>query len=139
MVKHPVIGLTPIAAAMGLAKRFRTRRLARGLTQVAVAELAGISRDTVKKFELSGRITLSHFLRLVGAVGGLAEVAGFLRTEGPQTLAELERRIDTTKRVRGVRRDAGKPRTHIHPVLSNPPIVRVTRPRKTKPSHRQDH
>jgi transcriptional regulator with XRE-family HTH domain len=121
VVKSPIIGMTPKAAATGLARRFRIRRLARGLTQSAVAELAGISRDTVKQFELTGRITLRHFLRLVGTVGGLAEIDTLLRTEGPQTLADLESRSATPKRVRGKRHDAGKPR----PTLQRHSIKKV--------------
>lgn len=127
VLKAPSISLTPSAVALELARRFRARRLGRGLTQLAVAQAAGMSRDTVKSFESTGRITLHHLLRLAGALGALPEFAALLPAEQPQTLADLEARAAGRGRVRGRRRDAhatpGPPVPGTRAVA--PPIVTV--------------
>jgi len=104
--KAAIISLSPPTVALDLARRFRARRLGRGLTQIALAQAAGVSRDTVKGFESTGRITLHHLLRLAGALGALPEFGALLPAEQPQTLADLEARAAGRGRVRGRRRDA---------------------------------
>lgn len=123
-----VTAATPGLVARDLAHRFRARRLGRALTQAELANAAGISRDTVKGFENTGRITLENLLRLAAVLGALPEFAALLPLEQPRTLADLEARASVRGRVRGRRRDAGIPRTPRAPVTPSqaPPIVTVT-------------
>jgi transcriptional regulator with XRE-family HTH domain len=54
----------------GIPAAFRERRIALGLTQARVAELARISRKTVSDFERDvGAITIDNLSRLLLAVG----------------------------------------------------------------------
>ena len=51
-----------------LARQFRERRHALGLTQADVARRAGIQQIQVSRFERGGDMRLSTLLRLVGAL-----------------------------------------------------------------------
>lgn len=67
------------ARAADLAETFRSRRLALGLTQQTVADLAGLHRSTVVELE-SGRGATT-----VTAAVKVAEVLGVRLTLGPRT------------------------------------------------------
>jgi HTH-type transcriptional regulator/antitoxin HipB len=104
--------------AFGLAGRVREARLARTWTQGDLADRAGVSGDTIKRFERTGRITLDNLLRIALALGQLDAFAAVIPAagDGAETLADLEARSalaerGSSKRVRGRRRDAGKRRS----------------------------
>ena len=63
------IASPPADVAADLAKRLRTRRLARNLTQEGLARRSGVALGTLKKFERSGATSLVSFIRMVVALG----------------------------------------------------------------------
>ena len=56
--------LTPNEALSNLAAAMRERRVARGLTQVQLAERANVSLSVLRKFERTGKISLESFIKL---------------------------------------------------------------------------
>ncbi len=56
-------------AKVGIARRFKTRRLAMNLPQRDLASRAGVSLASLKRFEREGLISLSSLLRLAMALG----------------------------------------------------------------------
>lgn len=58
-------GLSPEELRRQLADRVRAERRAQRLSQAEFAKECGIPLRTYKRFELSGRITLESFLRIV--------------------------------------------------------------------------
>ena len=55
---------TPQAVQRALARRFKSRRLARNLSQQGLAQRAGVSWGSLKRFEQKGLIALDSLLRL---------------------------------------------------------------------------
>jgi transcriptional regulator with XRE-family HTH domain len=56
-----------------MSQRVRQRRIAAGLSREALAAKAGVSRDTIKRFEQTGQGTLESLLRIAFALGTLVE------------------------------------------------------------------
>ncbi len=50
--------------ALELASRLKKRRLAQNLTQAGLSRRSGVPLGTLKKFERSGQISLTSFIRL---------------------------------------------------------------------------
>lgn len=64
-----------------LAHNARLARLARRLTQAQLAERAGVSLATLRKFERSGIISLVSYLKLQIILGGLQRIVAASETE----------------------------------------------------------
>jgi transcriptional regulator with XRE-family HTH domain len=60
---------TPQELAMAVAERARAERLARGWSQVELAERAGIAIETYRLFERRGRISLERLLAIAVVLG----------------------------------------------------------------------
>ncbi len=55
---------TPNDVQLALARRFRSRRLARNLSQEGLAKRAGVSWGSLKRFEYKGLIAIDSLLRI---------------------------------------------------------------------------
>ena len=87
---------TPQEVQQGLVSRFKARRLALNLTQQGLAQRAGVSWGSLKRFERTGLIALDSLLRLalvldcltdfdlicVGTSGGTAKSLDEILAEG---------------------------------------------------------
>ena len=62
--------LTPNEMEKLLAERFKVLRLQAGLKRTTLAQRAGVTVASLKRFETSGRIFLKNLLRLAHTVGG---------------------------------------------------------------------
>ena len=92
--------MPPADVAEDLAKRLRTRRLARNLTQEGLARRSGVALGTLKKFERSGAISLVSFIRLVVALGEEVGLERLLADEELKTLEQVLSEPRTRKRGR---------------------------------------
>src|SRR5437879_1587611 len=81
--------LTPIEIAKQLGERARERRLERALTQREVAERAGVSLASLKRFERTGLISLLSLLRIAVALDALPGFLELLKGPPPTSLDEL--------------------------------------------------
>ena len=94
------IASPPADVAADLAKRLRTRRLARNLTQEGLARRSGVALGTLKKFERSGATSLVSFIRMVVALGEEAGLEQLLADQEFETLDQLLATPKTRKRGR---------------------------------------
>lgn len=62
-----------------LGARARARRLALKLTQAGLAERSGVPLATLRKFERTGRIALTSFVRIALTLGDEEALDGLLR------------------------------------------------------------
>lgn len=84
-----------------LAKRLKSRRLARNPTQAGLAARSGVPLGTLKKFERTGAISLVSFVRLVIALGEQAGLERLLESDDRDSLT-LDQMLSTPKaRKRG--------------------------------------
>jgi transcriptional regulator with XRE-family HTH domain len=84
--------MTPMELAQLLARRARQRRLAQELTQQGLAQRAGVTLGTLKRFERTGQISLLSLLRIAVALGVTSEFEGLFPDPPLRTLADLEQR-----------------------------------------------
>lgn len=91
--------LTDEAVLRELGQRIAALRLARNLTQAALAEEAGVSRRTIIRLE-SGAVAaqLSAFLRVCRVLGLLQQLDALVPEPAPSPLAQLE--LEGRKRQR---------------------------------------
>lgn len=80
---------TPEKIAFQLAERLKAARLASGFKQTTLAERAGVSLGSLRRFEQSGQASLDLVLRLAFALGRLDDFSTLLDGSQPQSLAEL--------------------------------------------------
>lgn len=82
------------------ADRARARRLDQNLTQKGLAERAGVSLGSLKRFERTGQIAWESLLRIAWALGALDEFRDLFKAPEFRTLDEVLA-ADEPKRQRG--------------------------------------
>lgn len=81
-----------------IAVRLKEYRLRRNLQQKEVAENAGVSLDTVARFERGESITLEKFLRIIRVLDMLENIEAFIPEPPPSPI--LLRKLQGKKRYR---------------------------------------
>ena len=92
--------MPPADVAADLAKRLKTRRLSRNLTQEGLARRSGVALGTLKKFERLGAISLVSLIRLVVALGEEAALEKLLADQEFETREQVLSAPKTRKRGR---------------------------------------
>jgi transcriptional regulator with XRE-family HTH domain len=88
----PTVVPTPGEVARTLGVRVRALRLARDWKRDTLAAKSGVSVSTIKRFELTGTISLDGFLRICEALDRLSELERLLVPPSAVSMAELERK-----------------------------------------------
>lgn len=94
---------TPGEIGRLLAGRVRALRLQRGWTQQEMADRAGLTLATYRRFERTGRIALERLLRIAVILDARAGFNQLFATPPAQSLAELAERTRAPARQRGRR------------------------------------
>jgi len=84
-------------------QRLRLQRLAQGLAQRELAQMAGLSLGTLRKLESSGQCTLETVVRVVQSLGLVDELEHLFVLKRP-SIAQMERAELATQRQRAPRR-----------------------------------
>ncbi len=93
----------PAEQAKALAGRVRGLRLLRAWTQATLAERAGVSIASYRRFETTGRASLGLVLKVAHALGRLEEFDELFHPPAARSIEELERRTTRPTRKRGSR------------------------------------
>ena len=104
MRQAPLIEQTPKALVQRAGERAKARRLALGLTRDVLAERAGVSVDTLRRFETTGQIAFERLVRIAVALNVSPNLDSLFPVVAVERLEDLERAASA--RQRGVRRDA---------------------------------
>jgi transcriptional regulator with XRE-family HTH domain len=99
----PIELKTPGEIGRMLASRVRAMRLQRGWTQQELAERAGLTLATYRRFERTGRIALERLLRIAVILDARAGFDELFAMPPAQSLAELAERTQPQTRQRGRR------------------------------------
>lgn len=101
--------LTDEAILRELGGRLAAARLARNLTQAALADEAGVSKRTVERLE-SGEVAarLSGLVRVCRVLGLIDRLDALVPTPGPGPVEQLELAGRRRKRATGRRRKRGR-------------------------------
>lgn len=96
----PLELMTPPQLALSVAQRVRRRRLDRAWTQRELAERAGMSLSSLRRFERTGEVSFASLVRLAVALDALEGLAALFE-ERPSSLDEV---LERPRRQRGRRR-----------------------------------
>jgi transcriptional regulator with XRE-family HTH domain len=90
-------------AEMGrlLADRIKALRLLRAWTRSTLAQRAGVTAASLKRFETSGRASLELVLKVAHALARLDEFGKLLQPPPAQSIEELQQRAAKPARKRG--------------------------------------
>jgi len=92
---------TPGEVASTLAARIRELRLEQGWKRSTLAERAGVTVASLRRFETTGKASLDLVLRVALALGRLREFEELLQPAPFTSIADLERRSSRKVRRRG--------------------------------------
>jgi transcriptional regulator with XRE-family HTH domain len=97
-----VLPLLPMGICKTVATRMKARRLQFGWSRETLASRSGVNIYRLKRFELSGQITLEALVKVgvvLGTVGDF-EALFAVRPEAPNSMADLEK-LNPPPRKRG--------------------------------------
>lgn len=86
-----------------LGQRLRSHRLAQGLPQRELAQMAGLSLGALRKLESSGQSSLETFIHVVQALGLVDELEDLFVLKR-QSIAQMELAESANRRQRAPRR-----------------------------------
>ena len=84
-----------------LAERLKTRRLEKGLSRQALAELSGVPAPTIARFEQQHAISMRQYLDLAIALGYADQLQVLMQEAIYKTMEELEMIKHNQNRKRG--------------------------------------
>ncbi|PRA32037.1 helix-turn-helix domain-containing protein [Pseudomonas poae] len=90
---------SPAEIAREVGENAKARRLSKNLSRKTLAEKSGISESTIKRFELTGVVTLQALILIATALDELAGVTHLFKSESPNSYDELK----NAKRKRGMK------------------------------------
>lgn len=93
----------PEACAVKLGAKAKALRLSAGWKRATLAERAGVTEASLKRFERTGQASLELVLRVALSLGRLAEFDGLLEPSAARSIDELERQVSRPLPRRGVR------------------------------------
>lgn len=93
---------TPKSMVQEVAQRAKQRRISLRLTQEELAQKAGLSLSTLRRFEQTGQISLEGLLRIAFALDSMAD---FRQLFAAQSWASIDDMLNQTKPVQRVRHD----------------------------------
>ena len=102
-IGEPLQMLTPAQAQRLLAGRLRAARVLMGFKQKTLADRAGVTLATLRRFEQTGEVSLKYLLRICHALGRLDELENLFRPPPASSIAELESRVLALPHKRGSR------------------------------------
>lgn len=93
--------VTPEQVSTTLAARVKGLRLARGWKQATLAERAGVTLASLRRFEESGKVSLQNLLDLAFALNRLDDFDALFQGPRASSMAELEAGEKQPTRKRG--------------------------------------
>ena len=92
---------SPYEIAHGLAKAVQQKRLAFNYSQKTLSERSGVSLGTLKKFEVSGQISLMSLLKIALALDSLNEFLSLFKAKSTQDYRTMHELLKDKVRKRG--------------------------------------
>ena len=88
-INDPLNFLLPEDLAAQIGDRARARRLAANLTRKTLAKQSGVPESTLKKFEVTGVISLVSLLQLADALGCMDDFSKLFPAKAAMTIDEF--------------------------------------------------
>ena len=91
----------PAEMGKSLAERTKALRLLKGWTRNTLAQRAGVTAASLKRFETTGKASLELVLKVGHALARLDEFSKLFQPPAAQSIEELEQRAASPVRKRG--------------------------------------
>lgn len=91
----------PAEMGKSLADRAKSLRLIKGWTRNTLAQRAGVTAASLKRFETTGKASLELVLKVAHALSRLEEFGQLFKPPAAQSIGELEQRAAKPARKRG--------------------------------------
>ena len=91
---------TPNSVAQAVVSRAKQRRIAMRLTQVELAQKAGLPLATYRRFEQKGQVTLTGLLQIAFALDCMSDFNALFASQSWATMDEMLKQTKTGQRVR---------------------------------------
>jgi len=91
----------PVSIAEKLALKLRKRRLFLNMSQKSLSEKSGVSLGSIKRFEISGEISLKHLLKLALVLDALDEFHNLFPENEYNSIDDILRSRKQKERKRG--------------------------------------
>ena len=93
--------MSPVEMGKALAGRAKALRLIKGWTRGTLAQRAGVSAASLKRFETTGKASLELVLKVAHTLARLEEFRKLLQPPAARSIEELERRAASPIPKRG--------------------------------------
>lgn len=93
--------ITPFEASQKIAQFAREKRLDLNLSQQTLSQTSGVSYSVIKKFELSGKISLESLLKIASALGCLKNFLEIFKNKTSLESTSLDELLKQKTRKRG--------------------------------------
>jgi transcriptional regulator with XRE-family HTH domain len=87
MLPFSMLTASEIQKHLGL--RCQELRLSRNLRRITLAEKAGVSVESIKRFETQGEVSLHNLVLLCLALNCTAEIETLFKSDTPQSIDEI--------------------------------------------------
>jgi transcriptional regulator with XRE-family HTH domain len=91
---------TPLSVAQAVAERAKQRRTAMRLTQAELAQKAGLSLSTYRRFEQQGKIAFLDLLQIAFALDCMSDFDALFASQSWATMDDMLAQTKPAKRVR---------------------------------------
>lgn len=95
------IPMAPHELLAHIAQQAQAKRLSLNLTQKTLSERSGVSFGVIKKFELTGKISLDSLLKIASILGASEEFAVLFKLPPLEHHLTLDQLLKNKKRKRG--------------------------------------
>ncbi len=93
--------INPAEVSVIISSSVRAKRLSLNLTQQSLSRSSGVSYAVIKKFELTGKISLESLLKIAMALSCLNEFTNLFKINNLETFASLDELMNKKTRKRG--------------------------------------
>ena len=93
--------INPAEVSIIISSSVRAKRLSLNLTQQSLSRSSGVSYAVIKKFELTGKISLESLLKIAMALSCLNEFTNLFKINNLETFASLDELMNKKTRKRG--------------------------------------
>lgn len=91
---------TPLEVARAVAQRAKQRRASLRLTQSELAQKAGLSLSTLRRFEQTGQISFEGLLQIAFALDSMDDFKALFASQSWATMDDMLNQVKPAKRVR---------------------------------------
>ena len=93
--------INPAEVSIIISSSVRAKRLSLNLSQQSLSRFSGVSYAVIKKFELTGKISLESLLKIAMALSCLNEFTNLFKINNLETFANLDELMNKKTRKRG--------------------------------------